>query len=178
MTSFLRLFAPLCLALVVSTAPAQAESIKDFVGVYKGTAEFLEHGEPRKRDMSTTITTTKDGFTVSWTSTSYKSDGRIKEKSYTIEFVPSQRDNIFASAMKTNVFGKQVPLDPLKGEPFVWARLVGHELTVFSLFINEIGDYEMQEYNRSVMEGGLALEFRRMRNGVEERTVRTFLERQ
>ena len=173
-----RLVAPLCLALALVAAPLHAETIDDFVGVYSGTADFIENGEPRKRDMSTTIEKTKKGFTVSWTSTSYKSDGRIKEKSYTIEFVPSERDNIFASAMKTNVFGKQVPLDPLKGEPFVWARLDGAELTVFSLFINEIGDYEMQEYHRRVIEGGLALEFKRMRNGVEERAVRTFLERQ
>lgn len=158
--------------------PSLAAGIDAFVGSYSGTAEFIENGEQKRRDMSTVIEKTDDGFSVHWTSVSYKSDGRVKEKSYTIEFVSSQRDNIFASAMKTNVFGKQVPLDPLKGEPFVWARLEGADLTVFSLFINEAGDYEMQEYHRTLADGGLELEFKRVRNGAEERAVRTFLTRE
>ena len=108
----------------------------------------------------------------------YKPDGRTNEKSYTIEFVPSPREGIFGSAMQTNVFGKQIPMNPLKGEPFVWSRIVDDTLTVFSLFINEAGDYEMQEYHRTLAEGGLELEFRRFSNGLEVRSVLTFLERE
>jgi hypothetical protein len=51
-------------------------------------------------------------------------------------------------------------------------------LTVFSLFINEAGDYEMQEYHRTLAEGGLALEFRRFQNGEKVRAVETFLARE
>lgn len=80
--------------------------------------------------------------------------------------------------MQTNVFGKQIPLNPLKGEPFVWSRVVNDTLTVFSLFINEAGDYEMQEYHRTLAEGGLSLEFRRFQNGLKVRTVETFLARE
>lgn len=165
-------------AVALWSGMTQAQSIAPFVGHFQGSAEFDEGGQTRHRDMSAVIEETRDGFSVGWTSVTYKADGRTKEKSYTINFVPSQRDNIFASAMKTNVFGKQVPLDPLQGEPFVWARLEGTVLTVFSLFINEAGDYEMQEYHRTLEDGGLHLEFRRLRNGVEERVIRTYLERQ
>jgi hypothetical protein len=157
---------------------ANAQSISPFLGTYSGSAELEENGTLTRRDMSVEITETDDGFSVSWTSGTYKPDGRIKEKSYTIEFVASDRDDIFASAMQTNVFGKQVPLDPLKGEPFVWSRIVNDTLTVFSLFINEGGDYEMQEYHRTLTDGGLNLDFNRFYDGVKVRAVNTFLKRE
>ena len=102
----------------------------------------------------------------------------MKERTYQIEFVPSQRDSIYGSAMKTNIFGKQVPLDPLKGEPFVWARFEGDTFSVFSLFINEVGEYEMQEYHRTLADGGLNLLFRRVSNGVPQKEITAFLARQ
>ena len=163
--------------LLLVSGPASAASIEDFIGTFEGNVEFDNNGTPERRDMSVEISETDDGFSVSWTSVSYKSDGRTKEKTYTIAFQPSERDNIFASAMKSNVFGKQVPLDPLKGEPFVWSRIEGDTLTLFSLFIDENGDHEMQEYHRTLADGGLALEFRRLSNGVEVRTIETFLTR-
>lgn len=163
--------------LLLLGAPASAASIEDFLGSFEGNVEFDNNGTSERRDMSVEIAETDDGFSVSWTSVIYKSDGRTKEKSYTIDFQPSERENIFASAMKSNVFGKQVPLNPLKGEPFVWSRIEGETLTLFSLFIDENGDYEMQEYHRTLADGGLELEFRRLSNGAEVRTIETFLSR-
>lgn len=163
--------------LYVMVTPAQASGIDPFLGNYEGSAEFDEDGTMVQRDMSVTIERTSDGFSVNWTSGTYKPDGRIKEKSYTIEFVPSEREDIYASAMQKNVFGKQVPLNPLKGEPFVWSKIVGDTMSVFSLFINEAGDYEMQEYHRRLAEGGLKLSFYRFRNGVAVRSIDTFLKR-
>lgn len=174
----MKILTQFCFALwftLSAVSPALAAEITSFFGSYSGTASIEDGDSTFERDMSAQIGATKKGFYVSWTSVTRRSDGRTKTKAYTIEFGPSDRDNIYASAMKTNVFGKQVPLDPLKGEPFVWARLDGDDLTVFSLFIDENGDYEMQEYHRSLAEGGLELEFRRIRNGVEQRTVETFL---
>lgn len=177
MTHLVRICAAICLSLSLGTWATAAE-IADFFGKYTGSASIEENGTVVDRDMSAEIGPTDKGFFVSWTSVTHRPDGRTKTKTYTIDFVPSDRDNIYASAMKTNVFGKQVPLNPLKGEPFVWARLDGDDLTLFSLFINEAGDYEMQEYHRSLADGGLKLEFRRVRNGEELRSVETFLTRQ
>lgn len=157
---------------------AQAAGIDRFIGTYVGAAELVVEGEAKRRDLSTTITKTDDGFSVMWQSTTYRSDGRTKEKTYEIEFVASQRAGIYSSAMKTNIFGKATPLDPLKGEPFVWSRLEGDTLAVFSLFINEEGGYEMQEYHRTLAEGGLDLMFRRVSDGVPQREIMAFLERQ
>ena len=149
-----------------------------FLGTYTGQAEVEVDGKTERRDMSVTIGEADEGFVVEWSSVIYKADGRTKEGTYTINFTPSPRENIFASAMKTNVFGKAVPLDPLNGEPFVWARLEGDTLSVYSLFINEVGEYEIQEYHRSLAEGGLDLVFRRVRHAESEREIRTFLKKQ
>lgn len=167
----------LFLALVFSILPVLAISaeIDRFAGVYEGSSEFVQDGEAQRRDLSTTIKPSKTGFELSWTSVSYKSDGRIKQKVYTIEFVPSPRDGIYGSAMKTNVFGKPEPLDPLNGEPFVWTRIAGDTFSTFSLFINEVGEYEMQEYHRTLAEGGLDLVFRRVKQGAVEREIKAFL---
>ncbi|MBD3663910.1 hypothetical protein H9Q16_08255 [Sulfitobacter sp. TSTF-M16] len=156
---------------------AVAAEIDQFFGRYEGSAEEIVAGEARLRDMSTTIEAQDKGFSVSWTSVTYKSDGRSKEKTYTINFTPSQRESIYGSAMQTNMFGKQIPLDPLKGEPFVWARLEGDTLSLYSMFIAEEGAYEIQEYHRTLVEGGLDLTFRRINQGTAVREVNAFLER-
>lgn len=157
---------------------SRANPIERFFGSYSGVAEFALDGETEPRDLSTVIAPTNKGFEVTWTSVIYREDGRRTEKSYTIEFLPSDRANIYGSAMKSNVFGKQVPLDPLKGEPFVWSRIEGATLSVFSLFIEESGEYVMQEYHRSLSEGGLDLRFLSQSSGVQIRTIEAFLLRE
>ncbi|MGC1502759.1 MAG: hypothetical protein WA782_01315 [Sulfitobacter sp.] len=172
------LFPFFAVLLALFPLTGMAAEIDRFVGTFTGKAEFAVDGEVQKRDMSTTIKEEKEGFLLSWTSVTYRSDGRTKEATYTIQFVPSMRENIFQSAMKKNLFGKATPLDPLQGEPFVWARFEGDMFSVFSLFINETGDYEVQEFHRTLVEGGLDLVFRRYRNGTLDREIKTLLVRQ
>jgi hypothetical protein len=156
----------------------QANGIAPFAGTYSGETSFETNGETQRRDLSTTIIPTDEGFVLSWTSVTYKSDGRTKEAKYTIEFVPSPREGIYGSAMKVNVFGKRQPLDPLNGEPFVWTRIAGDTFSTYSLFITESGEYEMQEYHRKLVEGGLELTFRRLRDGQIQREIEAFLARE
>lgn len=158
-------------------ATALRADIDRFVGNYSGSAEVdLYDGTKAKRDMSVSISESKTGFIVRWSSTTHR-DGRAKEKSYRIVFVPTERSDVFAAAMKLNVFGHQVPLDPMKGEPYVWARIKGDTLSVYSLFVNGDGGYELQQFDRSLVEGGLQLEFQRVSNGVAQRSISTFLTR-
>ena len=156
---------------------AQAD-ISRFVGEFSGSASIASvDGTSSQRDMSVEIEEQQKGFTVSWTSTTYKPDGRVKEKSYSIDFVASDRPNIYAAAQAKNIFGHSVQLDPMKGEPFVWARISDDTLTVFSLFVNDDGGYEMQQFDRTLADGGLQLEFMRVRNGVQQKSVSTLLVR-
>lgn len=178
MKKFIPSLRPVCILLftLLPTLGIAAE-IDRFVGEYSGSAEYEYNGKTENRDLSATILPTDRGFSLRWTSVSYKTDGRKKEKTYTIEFAPSDRAHIYGSAMKTNVFGKEIPLDPLAGEPYVWARIVDDTFTVFSMFINEAGEYEMQEYHRTLAEGGLDLVFRRISRGEPEKVIEAFLQR-
>ncbi|PCJ06670.1 MAG: hypothetical protein COB16_12990 [Rhodobacteraceae bacterium] len=165
-------------ALVLSAQGALAD-ISRFVGDYAGRAEIpTADGGTDPRDMSVNIRETSDGYSVAWTSTTEKDDGRRKTKSYEIEFQPTDRDGVFSAAMKRNVFGHTAQLDPMKGEPYVWSRITGDTLTVFSMFVAPNGDYEMQQYDRTLVEGGLQLDFSSNRNGQPTRMISTLLSRQ
>lgn len=172
----------LCAAAAFSwlaTGAAISAEVSEFVGEYTGSAEVVSaDGTTSPRDMSVSISETKHGFIVKWTSVTYKPDGRVKEKSYSIDFVPSDRDGIYAAAMTRNVFGHAVQLDPMKGEPFVWGRIAEDTMTVYSLFVDDEGGYELQQFDRTLAENGLMLEFTNLRNGEKQRSVSTFLTRQ
>ena len=160
----------------LNAASAQsADAIDPFIGSYVGRsdAEGLD-----KRDMAVTIRhADKGGFTVDWNTVTYKSGGRANRKAYSITFNPSKRPGVFASAMRRNKFGAAVPLDPIEGEPFVWARMEGKTLSVFALSIDDDGTYDMQTYERSLSAEGLDLAFTRIRDGSAPRTVRGQLRR-
>jgi len=116
-----------------------------------------------------------DGFTVEWTSVTKMTNGKLKRKAYAINFLPTRRKNIFRSGERKDMFGNAVPLDPLKGDPFVWARLYEDTLTVFALHVLEDGGYEMQTYARTRIPEGLALVYSRVRDGEVLRTVESTL---
>lgn len=150
-----------------------------FVGTYSGSAEVTAlDGTKIPRDMSVEISETKDGFRVQWTSITYRADGEVRKKSYDIDFLESGREGVFAAAQRRNVFGHEVQLDPMKGEPYVWARIMGDTLTVYSLYVGADGGYILQQYDRTLADGGLNLRFQSIQDGEIQRAVETFLARQ
>lgn len=179
-------FVALCVALLLCLAApvwAYGTSIKSdasrFLGEYSGSAEVQQlDGSTEQRDMSVTIAETEEGFSVEWRTAIRRADGDERTKAYRIDFLASERDDVFSAAMKTNVFGHTVQMNPMKGEPYVWARIIGDTLTVFSLYVAENGDYLMQQYDRTLAEGGLELEFSLHRNGRASKSVTTFLRRE
>ena len=171
------LAAAMVLAICGWQAAAAAE-ISDFVGSYLGHAEISSGADVHQRDLSVEISETKGGFQVDWTTVTYRADGRVKEAAYSINFVPSDRDDVFAAAMRKNMFGHEVQMDPMKGEPYVWARIIDDTMTVFSLFVDDEGGYEIQEFNRTLAEEGLELDFLSVRNGAVRRRIETMLTRQ
>ena len=158
---------------LIGFLPARADEISlgDFCGDYEGQTISSTEDGLSKRDLSVSISDCDKGFTVNWTTVTHKSDGRLKRKSYTINFRPTDRETVFASAMRTNMFGGKVPLDPLKGDPYVWARVSGKTLTVFALIVTHAGGYEMQVYDRTIVGDGLDLKFSRFRDGVQLRQI-------
>ena len=166
----------LCLA---SISMAQAASIDPFVGAYHGTTIEHAENELQARDLDVVIEKTDRGFVVDWSTVIHKADGREKTVSLDVEFYATERADIYGSAMRSGLFGKRIPNDPLKGEPFFWARIVDKTLTIHALYINDEGGYEMQVYKRTLdEEGNLDLVFRRFRDGEQIRDVTGKLTRQ
>lgn len=163
---FLLFAAGLLISPVTTVEAADKASLERFFGRYSGQAISSTEEGLSKRDLSVRIQDAgKGAFTVDWITFTRKDDGRRKRKSYSITFRPTPRDGVFGSAMRSDKFGHAVPLDPLKGEPYVWARIQGETLTVYALHIIEDGGYEMQEYARTLSDDGLDLRFSRVRNG-------------
>lgn len=153
------------LLLVLAATPALAQSAaQKFVGDWSGqtistTAEGLE-----QRDLAVTITAKDKAFAVKWT-TIIRKDNKVDRREFQVEFQPTPRDGVYSAAMRTNMFGAREPLDPLKGDPYVWARIKGDTLTVHALHILDDGGYEMQVYDRTVTGETMTLKFSRVRDG-------------
>jgi len=146
-------------------------AIESFYGRFEGQAISETQGEISERDISVEITPEKKGFKLKWVTVTKRSDGRVKRKSYEVDFGPSSSANVYASAMRRNLFGKAVPMDPLKGDPYVWAILSGATLVVYALVITDDHGYEMQTYRRTRTADGMRLLFHRVRDGERLRDV-------
>jgi hypothetical protein len=168
--SWMRWVAVLILSIAVglaaATQPVAAGTGLDrFFGDYTGRSIQAGPGQDLEpRDLDVKISPHGKGFAIEWTTVIYRATGPTR-KTYSVEFGRSGRDGIFTSAMRRDVFGHEEPLDPMKGEPYVWARLAGSTLTIFALLITDEGGYEIQTYDRTLTDDGLELRYTRDRDG-------------
>ncbi len=163
--------------LPLAAAAIDASKYSRFFGEFEGKAISDTGGELAERDISVTIGPYEQGFYVQWVSTIHKASGKVKRKEYAVSFTPSDRPGLYRSAMRKNMFGQIVPMDPMKGDPYVWATIDGDTLNVYALHITDTGGYEMQTYARTLVEGGMSLRFSRNRDGVQLREVTGSLKR-
>ena len=168
----------IALISALSTAAAKADTlIEPFLGNYVGHATYTENDVEIKRDLGVHIRETDEGFKVDWEVTTLKPGKKTKTKSYSITFTPTKRDHVFQAAMQPSIFGGKKPLDPIKGDPYVWARILDQTLTIFALLINDDGGYELLIYDRSLADNGLNLNYSRIQNGDQLKTISSFLEK-
>ncbi|MBV9521284.1 MAG: hypothetical protein JO010_00730 [Alphaproteobacteria bacterium] len=163
--------------LLALAAPSAAENPLDpFFGAYEGRSIDAPDETLSARDLSVTIRPKGKGFRLDWTTVIHHAQGP-KRQSYAIDFAPTDRPDTFASSMHRDVFGETEPLDPLKGQPYVWAHLAGKTLTVYALMIPDDGGYEVQTYERTLTAEGMDLRFARDLNGKETKIITGSLKR-
>ena len=161
-----------------SAAEAQNKPIEAFYGRYVGSATKADSPEITDRDMDVVIKKGKaKSFIVDWTTITRTADNTLKRKRQEIEFQLTPRKDVFEAGMRTDKFGGRIPMDAMKGEPYVWARIQKETLTVFALLITDEGSFEVQVYDRTLTDKGLTLEFSRFRDGLQRRHIAAFLER-
>jgi hypothetical protein len=176
----LRILAVLIALGLIWPAMAGSGAIEPFLGQYEGRTIVKGDGEATTRDLDVTIEPVaerSDRFRITWSTIVRRSGGEPKRKSYSIAFMPTGRPGIYASAMRTDLFGNAVPLDPLKGDPFVWCRIAGKTLTVYALTITDNGGYDLQVYDRTLRDGGIDLTFTRLDEGEPPTVVTAVLEK-
>jgi hypothetical protein len=167
------------LVFVLLSQPSLASSLIDpFTGNYVGHATFEENGVEINRDLDVAIEETDDGFKVDWKVATIRPNKSPKIKEYSISFAPTDREHVFQAEQKKTIFGGLEPLDPMTGDPYVWARIFDQTLTVFALLINDDGGYELLKYDRSLVDNGLSLNFNRIKNGEQLRSINSVLEKQ
>jgi hypothetical protein len=160
-----------------SLALSDTMAIEPFFGEYRGKTISEDDGVTTTRDLGVTIEPDGENFKITWSTVTRRDDGELKHKSYGISFAPTRRPDIYRSAMRTDMFGNRVPMDPLSGDPFVWCRIAGKTLTVYALLINDDGRYDLQVYDRTLVDKGLDLKFTRLREGDPPKVLTAFLER-
>ena len=63
-------------------------------------------------------------------------------------------------------------MDPVSGGELCWARIKDNTLTVFLLVVRDNGDYELQQYDRTLLATGMEMTFTRLRDGDKVRRVK------
>lgn len=149
-----------------STGSSFAKSdFKKFFGHYVGATMSDTSDSTKTRSSDVVIKPYQEGFNVTWNTVSYRSKDNVKKSTFSINFRPSKQTDVYGSAMSKDVFGNEKPLDPLNGDPYVWAFINGDTITVNSLLVSENGGYEIQTYHRTLVDGGMDLVFSRVQNG-------------
>ncbi len=161
--------------LLLVTVQADESIYNKFFGKFSGHAEI---SNDQIRNLEVEIKPIEKGFNVSWKTITSDQSGSGKTKSYSIDFLTSDRHGIYGSAMKANLFGGQEALDPMKGEPYFWAKITDQTLTIFGMVITEDGDYEIQRYDRTLKNDGMQLNYTLTKAGKVIKNVSALLIRQ
>ncbi|WP_158046550.1 hypothetical protein [Skermanella pratensis] len=161
-----------------SAGAGETGKLHQFMGDYVGQSISLADQGLNERDLAVTIKPYgNDGFSLDWTTITRRMDGKTKQQTYSVAFEPTQRQGIFRAAQRRNMFGHFTPLDPMAGEPYLWANLENDTLTVQALLITDEGGYEIQTYERTLAPHGLDLKFSRVSDGKVLKTIDGVLRR-
>ena len=162
--------------IVVGIAPVRAQGggaeFAPFIGQYTGQTVFASDKGLTLRDLDVVITRDGPGFAVGWTTVTQKPSGKVTRKKYITAFRPTDKTGVYLPADQV----RGIKLDPLKGEPRVWARIKSDTLSVYAVIITEDGGYEMQTYDRKIVPGGMELNFSRVRDGKNLKEIRARLD--
>ncbi len=181
------LYALTAVMLVSSPAPAQQKpgsdktdktetvrvTIKDFYSRFVGRGVTKSHGAKHyglaDRDLDVVIEAAPNGgFKLTWTTIRRKSKAKRKT-TQSIEFV---------SAGLPNRWKAKTAGDLLAGKPVIWARLAEARLYVYVVVTNpKTGRFQAAVYVRELVEDGMQLRFRRVRDGAPARSVVAYLKR-
>jgi len=165
-------------ALTLHTARADAPDPKAFVGTFIGVADAVDTrtGRVEQRDLTVEIKPySGGGFLISW-ETVFKVDGRrdvpgVKRRFNRLIFKPADDGDFFVEVPKADPFKKRKSFEPILGDAARWATIEGNVMHVYSVVVDEAGEFELEIYTRTRTDSGLDIDFKRLAGGVVVRRV-------
>ena len=172
----LRLLFPLLIGLAVLAQPIAARAVDDisvdaFFGAWSGNA--IAETPPgaffgyTTRDIDIKIQPKGQGFNLSWLTIMYlehnADEPEIRRRDASIDFVPTDKPGVFAAVGLS---------DPHSETGYVWARVEGQTLFVYSMTIDQRGRYNLQVWNRTLTGGGMDLDFLSIQETQPQRSVK------
>ena len=164
-------------ASVVSEALADQSSMEHFLGEYRGVSVEDSNKTWSPTDLDVSIQPHDNGFIMEWATITNRDNGKVERQENVVKFHPTMRHNVYAAATRPDLFGGWIPLDPFKGDPFMWAHYLDSTLTVYAMIITDAGAHDMQIYERALSPGGLSIKFKRLRDEKPLQVVNGFLKR-
>ena len=161
-----------CWLVVGFAAEARAQDtlpVDAFVGQWQGmgvaSGESGHYIDESVRDLDVTIRGDNDRFTVDWTTVLRKGPvgaREVERKETSVTFEPSPRPSVFRATAGGDIYGS---------DGLTWARIDRQTLVIYRLVLNDDGAMELSRYSRTLLGGGMELEFTRLRDGEPVRSV-------
>lgn len=158
--------------LVLGTVTAWAEDlpITAFFGTWQGTgvAESADslYFAITARDFDVAISAADDGFAITWTTIIHSggdpNNPDVRRRQSSLTFEPAERVGVFEATNSGN---------PVDGEVLSWAQLDENTLSVHQMILNDRGGFDLSTYNRTLTSLGMELDFQRLRDGEQVRSV-------
>jgi hypothetical protein len=166
MVRALAALAVVTLALTLAVGAAADTAIDDFSGRWQGKV-LREAGDGgttglNPRELVVHMRVDDDVVELAWAaiSTADAQDAQLRFDQVQAAFEPTDYPGVFtAQKIESPLLGKTRIGNPIEGKPFVWARHAGATFTIYTLQIGADGEYTLDQYSLTLIEGGLALDY-------------------
>ncbi len=155
---------------------AGASSITDFSGRWTGKAIESPDQSISPDILNIEVLERKGGFELSWNDLTPDGQDKPQAKPLKALFVSTKRENVFeyapeASSFLDRMFASPTTGNPLDGETLLWARIDAEMLTVYSLTIDEGGEFDLDRYSWTKIEDGLVLRYQEQTQDLGDQVV-------
>ncbi|MEA3291666.1 MAG: hypothetical protein U9Q71_05105 [Pseudomonadota bacterium] len=150
-----------------------ATDLDRFAGQWRGVAVDRNDGfEITADSLVLQLKQGTEGFDLEW---------KIPDSGDQARFIETDQPGVFStSASKLGflgLFSSSKEIDPLAGDPLIWARFEAGSLTVYKLTIDDLGAFSLDRSHLTVAGESLQLRFTRRAHGEPERSFVALLER-
>lgn len=149
---------------ISNTTYGATTAIERLAGRYVGVnvGEATTSVTPAPSDIHLDMQPSGQRFVLRWQSLSVLATGTRHH--YEVVFKKTPRSGIYLAEMGCDLFGNARPLDPGRGEPYMWAYIGDAELTLYAMYIANDGSHDLSRYLYRWAGDSVTLKYERVRN--------------